>query len=125
MDNKALIAEKQAQIQALRLEIAELQTPTSLSRFCTKKPFWVDKDHETNKVKIKVAKFTTTEPWSDIRSICMKLVRPNHNCRLHERLHVRDLTHEEIKISARMADKMIESWNEAIIELYGPLPDSQ
>lgn len=127
-ERAALIMEKKEQIAALKREIAELEAPKSLARLLRNKMIYAEMDHEDpEKIKVKCHKYLDQSlEWTHIKAICMGLCKPAHGVERKYKLRIQDLTHEEAKLCAQMTDRIIEAWNDAVLELYSDyIPESQ
>lgn len=111
-----LIKEKEEQIRKLTEELQELKSPKDLK-------FLVDRDilgvryWDEDKPVYVMENWGGYTQWESIRKACLYLWKPNH--KKAKQLRIRDLTKDEITISARMAEEMIDIWNKYVNEIYG------
>ena len=111
-----LIKEKEEQIRKLTEELQELKSPKDLK-------FLVDRDilgvryWDEDKPVYVMENWGGYTQWESIRKACLYLWKPNH--KKEKQLRIRDLTKDEITISARMAEEMIDIWNKYVNEIYG------
>ena len=110
-----LIAEKEEEIKRLTAELEELKNPKSLKELVDRDILWVRYWDEDNSVAY-AKNWSGHEAWKNIRQACLYLWKPNHK---RDQMRVGTLTRDELTISARMAEEMIDIWNKYVAEIYG------
>lgn len=111
---KRLIMEKEQEIKKLKEEIEELRHPKNLKELVNREivgvKYWDDNSTQY------VINWAGHYGWEGIKKACIYLWKPKHK---KDQMKVRNLSLDELTISARMAEEMIDVWNKYICEIYG------
>ena len=111
---KRLIMEKEQEIKKLKEEIEELRHPKNLKELVNREivgvKYWDDNSTQY------LINWAGHNGWESIKKACIYLWKPKHK---KDQLKVRNLSLDELTISARMAEEMIDVWNKYICEIYG------
>ena len=111
MTNDELIKEKQEQIKQLKYEIATLREPISIASLTTKKI--IKSNRFINKIEECESLALSNGIWDKIRGLCLEVFKNKYS----RNIKIRELTTDEIRIAARMADEIIEIWNKYVREV--------
>ena len=110
-----LIKEKEEQIRVLEEELKELKNPRTLKGLVDRDIYYVS-PFKNDDFRIKKLKnWSGWKEWEYIRLICTYLWKPMHK---GESIKVGKLSKEELEISARMAEEVIDIWNKYIVNVY-------
>lgn len=112
-----LLAEKKKQLEKLKKEIKELETPNSISIFCNNRVIYPSREKDGS-YTIKPYHSSGVGEWKEIKNLCMQLMRYKYCPKIHDRLYIKDLSEEEIKLLANMADEIINIWNRYVRKVY-------
>lgn len=114
---KDLLEEKKKQLEKLKKEIKELESPTSISTFCNNRMIYPSREKDGS-YTIKTYHCSGAGEWNEIKNLCMQLMRYKYCPKKNDRLYVRDLSAGEVKLLASMGDEIIDIWNRYVRRVY-------
>lgn len=114
-EKEALIKEKEEKIKELKKELADLKGATTFSVYTTETMLYAICRTAEN-FEIREAEYYMPQEWQGIKELGKGLFSAKHPGR---RYCIKDMTEDEKKIAARMADEMIVIWNKYVKEVYG------
>ena len=127
MNNEELLKAKKDQLQALKREIRELEGSRNLSAFTTKDIIHAvkceRKDGEVKPIALD-ARRGRYDIWERVRYLSERLYftkerLSSENCERYSSegiLKVKDMTPEQLKMSARFCDEVITIYNKYVVE---------
>lgn len=105
------IEEREQRIKELKAELAELKCPKTLTSLMNNLMYnVVGGQIRTN------SPFVNNDGWEYTRKLCIMLHKRHHR---GENMTLNVLSPEEIRISAKMADEIVEIWNKYVLKVYG------
>ena len=117
MLNEELIRQKKEEIEKLKQEIKELRDNNTIKGLTTVPIYGVGYyDHIPNDKCIHMR----NDSWEMIRKLCVHLHKDKYRNLKH--MKAESLTEDERRLSAKMADEIIEVWNKYLFEVYGRPP---
>lgn len=97
-ENKAAIAEREAQIAKLQAEIKELRGPNGIASLTKNTLVTARKSYHGKGLKNSLV----PDDWSPIVKVCLRVFRVSR---------VKDLSENQVRVAAEMADEIIEVFN--------------
>lgn len=116
-ERQSLIKAKEEKIKELKKELADLKGATTFSVYTTETMLYAIRCTAGNShIEIREAEYLMPQEWNGIKELGKGLFSAKHPGR---RYCIKDMTEDEKKIAARMADEMIVIWNKYVKAVYG------
>lgn len=118
-EKRAREEELKAQIAELQIELQEIKRPTSIAKLINTPMFMVLPDNKTREPVLIVDRMPgNITGWDYLRKFCQQLFYGKYGFN-SKKYHIKDLTEDEIRLCADLANELIPIWNKYMLRVYG------